>query len=320
MIRVGITMGDPSGIGPTILLKAIQELKGRAEFIIIGDRRVLERAADHGGRVTGNGSRVTGCEIVDLANVRSSDFKFGQIKARYGRASVEYLDTALQLIRAGRITCLVTCPVSKEAVHKAGYDFSGHTEYLARCTHTKFFVMMLMNKELKISLVTRHIPLEQVPSRVHARLLCDTIKVTHHAMQELFRIRQPRMVVTGLNPHASDNGLLGSEEREIIEPVIKRLRKTISGLDGPVSADVAMLKARQRKYDSVIAMYHDQALIALKVSDSETGVNMTLGLPFVRTSPLHGTAFDIAGTTSPNPASLIEAIKVAISCSQRHSK
>ena len=176
--------------------------------------------------------------------------------------------------------------------------------------------MMLLNNQLKFSLVTRHIPIKDVSSVLSQEKLYKTIYLTHSALKRFFLISNPRIVVCGLNPHASDNGLIGKEEHLVMKPVLRNLRKFIKYLDGPLSADIAIQKAKEKKYDCVIAIYHDQALIPLKLSDSSSGVNLTLGLPFIRTSPLHGTAFDIAGHFNlANPASFLKAFKLAVACS-----
>ncbi len=302
-------MGDPAGVGPTIIAKALKRLKGLAEFVVIGDRWVLEK-------VSGFRSQVSGLKVIDLNNVNHKDFRFGKIKAEYGRASIEYLNKALELINNKQIDCLVTCPISKEAVNLAGINFSGHTEYLAKNTGTEDFVMMLLNKQLKISLVTRHIPISSVSGQLKQDKIYKTIFITYQSLKNLFSIKNPRIVVAGLNPHASDNGLIGNEENRIIKPVLNKLKCLTGYIDGPISADAAILKAKEKKYDCVVAMYHDQALIPLKLSGNSCGANITLGLPFIRTSPLHGTAFDIAGTALACPTALIEASKLAIKCTK----
>jgi len=313
-IKVAITMGDPSGIGPIITSKAMHQLKGLADFTIIGDKWVFDKV--HGPRST-----VHNFKFIDLNNVSHKNFSFGKIKAEYGRASIEYLDKALALIKSKDIDCLVTCPICKESIKMGGFKFPGHTEYLAHSTHAEDFVMMLLNKDLKISLVTRHISLRDVPLKINPDRIRKTILLTHRSLKELFLIRNPRLVVCGLNPHASDNGLMGNEENRIIKPALKRLARKIKYLDGPLAADVAIVKARQKDYDCIIAMYHDQALIPLKILDALTGVNITLGLGFIRTSPLHGTAFDIAKNFSlANPHSLIEAIRLAARCTSNLRK
>ncbi len=316
-VKVGLTMGDPAGIGPAITIKAIQKLKGLADFVIIGDKWVFSQLPI-------SIQKLRDIEFIDLKNVAHKNFQFGKVKAEYGRASVEYLDKALELIKNKKVDCLVTCPVSKEAVNLAGFKgFSGHTEYLASATKTKDFVMMLLNKRLKISLVTRHISLKDVPWQLNKDKIYKTIILTYKSLKELFGIKNPRIVVCGLNPHASDNGVMGKEENRIIKPALIRLKRKIKGIciDGPQPADIAILKAAQKEYDCVIAMYHDQALIPLKISGGYTGVNLTLGLGFVRTSPLHGTAFDIAPKFNlANPTSLIEAIRLAIRCTLNQKK
>jgi len=309
-IKVGITIGDPSGIGAAITVKALRKLVGLADFTVIGDAGVLNKSQGH--KVT----RLQGYKVIDLDNVNHNNFQFGKIRAEYGKASVEYLNKALQLLKSKEIDCLVTCPVSKEAVALSGMSgFRGHTEYLSSKTRTKDYVMFLTNDRLKFALVTRHIPLKEVSSQLSRSKLAKTILLTYAGLKSIFALNSPRIAVCGLNPHASDNGLLGKEENSIIKPTVRQLKAKLKHLDGPISADVAIHKADKGSYDALIAMYHDQALIPLKLSGDDSGVNMTLGLPFVRTSPLHGTAFDIAPTPGlANPNSLIAAIKLAVKC------
>ena len=314
---IGITMGDPSGIGPQITLKAISKFEKLADFIIIGDSFVLNKAA----KLLRRSSFIPhpSC-LVDLKNVDHSQFKFGKLKAEYGRASLEYIDKALELIREKKIDALVTCPVSKEAINKAGFSFSGHTEYLAKQSNTTDFAMMLLNQKLKTVLLTRHIAISKVPANINKKALIDTIKITYNGLKSYFSIQSPRLVICGLNPHASDNGVIGNEENEVIKPVINKLKKTFPGLTGPAPADIAIAKTVQGEFDCCIAMYHDQALIPLKILGYNLGVNMTLGLPFIRTSPLHGTAFDIAASRNAKADSLIEAVKLATQCCQNQKK
>lgn len=307
-------MGDPSGIGPEITLKALRKLKGLADFTVIGDRRVLSK-------VPGSKLQASGFTLIDLDNVRHKNFSFGKVRAEYGRAAVEYLDRALELLEQKQIDCLVTCPLSKEAVNLSGLKgFSGHTEYLAKRAGAKNFLMLLLNRNLKIALATRHLPLRSVAQRLSKTELAKDICLTYCALKELFIIASPRLVVCGLNPHASDNGVIGDEENKIIKPAIELAGIAVKNIAGPFSADVAIAAAAEKKYDCAIAMYHDQALIALKLLGKDTGVNMTLNLPYIRTSPLHGTAFDIAGLNKACPDSLIEAIKLAIRCASNLKK
>jgi len=309
-VRVGITLGDPSGIGPSILLKALKSLSGIARFTVIGSNVPFKK----------NKLKLDASYFIDLDNLNQKGFSFGKIRPEYGRASIEYLDKAIELIKQGQIDCLVTLPVSKEAVNLSGVKFSGHTEYLAKKCGAEDTVMMLLNKDLKFSLLTRHIPLKDVTRNINGPNLKNNIVMTCRALKELFGLDDPRIVVCGLNPHASDNGVIGDEENRVIKPVLKRLKHKIL-IDGPISADIAVALAKNNKYDCVIAMYHDQALIPLKLTSFDTGVNLTLGLPFVRTSPLHGTAFDIAPFfDQANPQSAIAAIKLAIQCTLNQKK
>jgi 4-hydroxythreonine-4-phosphate dehydrogenase len=307
-VRVGITIGDPSGIGPAITLKAISQLQGLAYFYVIGDKWVLNKFSSLS-------SGLSSTEFIYLNNITHKKFEFGKIKAEYGRASIEYLEQALYMIKQGIIDCLVTAPISKESITKAGFPYSGHTEFLSKRSHTKNPVMMLLNDQIKFSLVTQHTPLKDVSFQLSRDKVERTISLTFNSLKKLFSISNPRIVVCGLNPHASDNGIIGKEEANILKPVINALKNKIKNLYGPLSADVAILKAKQKEYDCVIAMYHDQALIPLKLTGYWTGVNITLGLPFIRTSPLHGTAFDIAKMPKlADQRSMIKAVKLAIQC------
>jgi len=282
-LRIGITLGDPEGIGPEITAKALSALKRiPAHFTVIGDSSFS--ATRHRSTAAG------------------------------GRASIAFLDEALRLLREKKIDCLVTCPISKESLHLAGFGYRGHTEYFAAKSGARNPVMMLLNGALRISLVTRHIPLKDVPEKITASVLKATIETSVDALKRMFGVRRPRVVVCGVNPHASDNGVIGNEEKKVVIPLLERLRRRVPCLDGPFSADVAVYRAARGGYDCVIAMYHDQALIPLKLQGNEAGVNCTLGLPFVRTSPLHGTAFDIAGSGRADPSSLIAAIRCARTC------
>jgi 4-hydroxythreonine-4-phosphate dehydrogenase len=313
-IRIGITMGDPSGIGPEITAKAVAQLKGLAQFVIIGDGYVFDKVAKS------QSQKVTSMKFIDLNNVNHKSFSFGKIRVEYGRASMEYLDKAMELLEKKQIDCLVTCPISKEAINLAGFHFSGHTEYFSKKTKIKNLVMLLLNKDIRFSLVTRHIPLKKVAKELNCETISKTISATYKSLQKNFSIPHPRIAVCGINPHGSDNGIIGDEENRIIRPVLARLKSKLKGISGPLPADTAIAKAKRKEYDCVIAMYHDQALIPLKLLGDDTGVNMTLGLPFVRTSPLHGTAFDIAGKNKANPASLIASIKLALGCTLNQRK
>jgi 4-hydroxythreonine-4-phosphate dehydrogenase len=313
-IKVGITFGDPSGIGPAIIAKALARIGTIATFVVIGDRWVFQQAS---GQFPPKAANIN---FIDLDNVPHKDFRFGKISARYGRASIEYLDKALELIRQKKIDCLVTGPISKKAINLSGYRYCGHTEYLAKTKAESAIAMMLLNKELRFVLVTRHISVKRLSQALTKDKIVKTALLAYSSLQKLFLIPEPRIVVCALNPHASDNGLIGTEESRIILPAIEELRGKIKHIAGPLPADIAVAEAKDRKYHCVIAMYHDQALIPLKLLGKDKGVNLTLGLKFIRTSPLHGVAFDIAGTNRPRADSLIEAIKLALKCTTNLKK
>ncbi len=276
--RVIITMGDPSGIGPEVVLKALAspEVKGLADFFVIGETSAKTGAAA-------------------------------------GFASIEYIDKAIELLKAGKADALVTGPVNKASIKKAGFkNFQGHTEYLADKFKVKNFAMMFVGKSLKVTLATRHIPLKNVPRILNSSGIYNAISLTHKSLKEFFGISSPRIAVCGLNPHAGEAGAFGDEEKRIISPAIKKAAASMKNIIGPVSADAAFHDAINKKYDAVIAMYHDQGLAPFKALYFTSGVNLTLGLPFVRTSPDHGTAFDIAGKGVADPSSMIAAIKLAV--------
>lgn len=304
--RIIITIGDPSGIGPEVTLKALSSPKidRRVKFIVIGDKFIFNHfhapAACKGLNV----------EFVDLKNVARKGFSFGMVKKKYGRAALEYIDAALAIMKKEKIKALVTAPVSKEAVSLYRRGFRGQTEYLAEAVGAKHFGMLLSNDKLKIALVTRHIPLRDVPQKITAGNISETIKLTDRFLKCFCRIKNPKIGVCGLNPHAGEGGLIGNEEKKKIIPAIARLAGKVNCL-GPYPADSLLSSALGARFDAVVAMYHDQALIPLKITGKESGTNITMGLPFIRVSPLHGTAFDIAAKFKADPSSMISAINAA---------
>ena len=311
--RILITMGDPAGIGPEVTVKALSDprISKLAHFQVVGDFFVIDKARK---------SLRTKSEIslLDLANVRTTNFAFGIQKPAFGKAAMEYIDKALGILKNREAAALVTAPVNKSSIRSAGFkEFEGHTEYLAQMSGTKEFAMMFVGKRLKITLVTRHIALRDVASAITIDSICRTIKLTHEHLKRYFGIENPRIAVVGLNPHASDNGLFGDEEERVIIPAIRKASIGIKNIYGPFPADAVFYETLKGKFDAVVAMYHDQALAPFKTLYFNDGVNLTLGLPFVRTSPDHGTAFDIAGKGIADPTSMKEAIKLA--CSLRLS-
>ena len=291
---IGVTMGDPLGIGAEIVLKALNEWKGRSAIKVFGDPHQLKeipRGDLHPVSLGHSGRKPTPEEA--------------------GQASVAYLDAAMAAWRRGEIDGLVTAPIAKHHVHLAGFPFPGHTEYLAAQTKTERFAMMMAGPRLKVTLVTIHEPLQKVPSLLTRAKVVETISITHRAMRESFRISKPRIAVCGLNPHAGEEGLLGREEIEVIAPAIAEARSLGFDCDGPKVPDAVFHEAYAGNWDALVCMYHDQGLIPFKMVHFQEGVNVTLGLPLVRTSPDHGTAFDIAGQGRADPSSMIAALRLA---------
>lgn len=306
---VALTMGDPSGIGPEIILKNLARpaIRRLANYIIIGDAKVLQNTAASIKKL----SPIKGyVNLLDLKNVPSRSFSFGGERAIYGKASIEYIEKAYDLIKSNIADCVVTGPINKSAVKKAGFKFPGHTEYLASLSGVKKFVMMLVGGPLRVSLVTRHIPLSRVPTHLTSKDIALTIEITLKALKTDFNIPKPRIGVCSLNPHAGESGIFGKEETKIILPAVRKFRK--EDIVGPIPSDALFYDAYRGKFDSVICLYHDQGLIPLKMIARDSGVNITLGLGFVRTSPDHGTAFDIAGKSKANPSSMEMAIRLAV--------
>jgi len=326
---VGITSGDPASIGPEVVVKALLHpaVQACCRALVFGDARVLEAAraalrADLPWRVIQSFEDEAdlapdGPTLLDFANAPDPQSLRPAADPACGRASVEYVHAAIDLAMAGKIDAIATAPINKEAIGLAGCKFPGHTEILADRTGAKKKVMMLAGGPLRVSLVTIHVGLQQVPKKLTAQGVLDTIVVTHEALVNLFGIEKPRIAVCALNPHAGESGRFGDEEPRIIAPAISQGQ--VLGIDctGPYSADTLFFRAARGGFDAVVAMYHDQGLIPLKLLAFESAVNITLGLPIIRTSVDHGTAFDIAGKGVANPQSMIEAIKLAAQFAER---
>ncbi len=311
--RILITMGDPAGIGPEVIVKALSDrrISKLAHFLVIGDFFVIDK-------VRKSLRSKPEISLLDLANVSTTKFAFGVEKASYGKASVDYIDRALGIIKGREADALVTAPINKSSISSAGFkDFEGHTEYLAKMTGSKEVAMMFVGENLKITLVTRHIALKDVAKAITVDSICRTIRLTHEHLKRSFGIVEPRIAVAGLNPHASDRGLFGDEEERVIIPAIRKASVEIKNIYGPLPADAVFYETLKGKFDAVVAMYHDQALAPFKTLYFNNGVNLTLGLPFIRTSPDHGTAFDIAGKRIADPTSMKEAILLACRLSKR---
>lgn len=310
---VALSCGEPAGIGSEIALKAWQALRTEEVFFWMGDPAHLPAGAHYEIIDT---PEVAAKVMKDALPVLAFDFpepvQFGQPNSKHAPFVVDVLKQGINLVRSGRAAALCTLPIHKQALQEgAAFAYPGHTEFLAAYSGIKRPVMMLAGPELKVVPATIHIPLSDVPRALNKTDLEEVIVITHEGLKTYFQIPHPRIVVAGLNPHAGENGKFGQEDIEIIQPVIKRLQQKGLDISGPHSADTLFHKAARERYDAAVAMYHDQALIPIKTIDFDKGVNLTLGLPFIRTSPDHGTALDIAGQGKANPTSTIEAIKLA---------
>jgi 4-phospho-D-threonate 3-dehydrogenase / 4-phospho-D-erythronate 3-dehydrogenase len=319
---VGITMGDPAGIGPEIVVKGYRALREVANPLVIGDADVVKAACGICGSDLGI-ERVERPEeatfdsdaipVLDLDNV--DDPERGVVREAYGAASLAYVERAIELALDGRIDAITTAPINKQSTKLAGSEYAGHTGMLADYTDTESYSMMLIEGDLRVTHVSTHVPLREACDLVTRENVFETIRVTDEALREL-GVEEPTVAVAGLNPHASDGGLLGEEDGREIEPAVERARE--EGIDafGPESPDTVYVGAARGGADCVVSMYHDQGHIPIKMlgfaeGGTVSGVNVTIGLPIVRTSVDHGTAFDIAGEGIASEESLLDAVEVA---------
>jgi len=322
---VAITLGDPAGIGGEVALKALARIlpKSKSRYLLLGDFRHWKTLARRFGfkypLVWVNDAELgrevgKGAAVLDLGGVKK--LQWGKITAANGAAAVRYICEGARLALAGDVDALVTAPINKEAIHKAGCPYPGHTELLATLSGTPAFAMMMVGGPFRITLQSIHLSLQEAVTKVKAPLVWEKLKLTHKALRDWFGIKRPRIAVAGLNPHAGEGGAFGKEEIKVLGPVIQKARKQGWDVSGPYPPDTLFYWASRRPYDAILCMYHDQGLIPLKLTAFETGVNLTLGLPFIRTSPDHGTAFDIAGKGKASPASMVAAIQTAESLSK----
>ena len=320
MLHIGITMGCPVGIGPEIILKYFA---GREKFqnyipVILGDINVLERCARELGIAIkcvawhpGDPIPADRIPVIAVSCLDADSLQWGRPTPETGQAMADYIKTAVLLIQDGFLDGMATCPISKNALREAGYSFPGHTEMLADLTGSPCPVMMMAGSRLRITLVTIHCPLAAVPAQITEASVLRLIRVTHQGLLLDFTIKMPRIAVAGLNPHGGEHGLFGNEESLQIEPAIERARREGIKAEGPFPPDTVFLKAAAGNYDAVVCMYHDQGLIPFKILHFNDGVNVTLGLPVVRTSVDHGTAYDIAGQGQADPQSLAASVELA---------
>ena len=303
---IAIRMGDPAGIGPEIILKALADPKlgPLARWIVVGDARVLERAE----RVTG--LKLQSAELRDVKALTGiEEFPFGRLDAHCGIAAVEYVRIATELCLRGEANAMVTAPLNKEAVTLSGRRFSGHTEYIAELCGATESRMLLSSERFSTVHVTTHVALRQACDLDMPRIL-RTIELGNEAMK-LLGFERPRIAVCGLNPHAGEHGLFGDDDERFIAPAIEAACRQGIWCSGPHAGDTVFLQASRGAYDLVVAMYHDQGHIPMKLIDFEGTVNISLGIPIIRTSVDHGTAFDIAGKNQADPRSMKQAMRVA---------
>jgi 4-hydroxythreonine-4-phosphate dehydrogenase len=321
---IAITMGDPCGVGPEIIVAAL----GRPAIsaccipVVIGDAAAIQRgikvcrssltvqeiAEPEEARLVPVGA----IPLLMLSHLAADDMRYGQPATAAGDAVYRYISTAARFCLDGTVAAMVTAPINKKAMNLAGHDYPGHTELLAELCGTDDFVMMLAGDVLRVSLVTIHETLADIPRLVTFDQVLKTIRITAAGVARLTGKANPRLAVLALNPHCGEGGIFGSEEQEIIEPAIAAARAEGIDATGPLSADTLFHFAQQGVYDGVVAMYHDQGLIPLKMLHFDDGVNITLGLPIIRTSVDHGTAYDLAGTGKASEKSLLAAIEMAV--------
>jgi 4-hydroxythreonine-4-phosphate dehydrogenase len=318
---IGVSMGDPAGIGPEVMLKAALQQSGACRLVVLGDLATLQETAQRFHLLLSivpwrleepypTAAKVL--PVLELSHLASSHRQPGKPSAVGGEASYHYVETGVRLALQGAIQGLVTAPISKAMWHAAGRSYPGHTELLADLTQTPEVRMMLVGSQLRVILVTTHIAFTRVPAALSSKRIFETIAMAATHLTRFHGLMQPRLAVAGLNPHAGENGAFGDEEVHIIAPAVRQAQAQGLITEGPFPADTIFVRTVRGEFDGVICLYHDQGLIPLKLLSWQDGVNVTIGLPIVRTSPDHGTAFDIAGQGVADPRSMQAAIALAV--------
>ncbi len=329
---IGISAGDPAGIGPEITAKALSlpEIYDICRPLVVAEAEMMKDAVKFSGldgkihAVSSPGKgryELGGIDVLDMRNINAQSIRHKVVSSECGRASIEYVKKVIELAMSGQIDATVSGPINKEAINRAGFHYPGHTEIYADLTHTKDYAMMLIHEKFRVIHVSTHVSLREACDRVTKERVYKVIKLSFDTMKRL-GIENPKIAVSGLNPHAGETGLFGREEIEEIQPAIKRAQGDGMTVDGPVPPDTVFSKMRGHQYDLVVVMYHDQGHIPTKLMgfrydektktwDSISGVNITVGLPIIRVSVDHGTAFGKAGDGRANPQSMIQAIKIA---------
>ena len=317
--KIIISLGDPSGIGPDLCVKLATQ-KFNAILIVIGNKKAIENRAKMLNEkiiITNKQEPHEGNSSLTIIDIK---YPYSVIPGKPNKANsyeqFKQINFIVKELLNNNYDAMVTLPISKNMLTEALPEFKGHTEYISALANTEGKeLMMLASKKLKVALVTTHVSLKKVPLLITQKKLSDTLKTLNNELKSKFKITKPKIIVTGLNPHSGENGEFGDEEEKIISPVIKELKMTGYDLIGPIPADTAFTKKNIGMCDAFLAMYHDQGLAPFKAISFGRGVNITLGLPFIRTSVDHGTAFDIVGTDKVDPSSFFEAIKMAIALS-----
>ncbi len=328
---IAVTMGDPTGVGPEIIVKALAqaELHEICRPLVLGDAGALERALEVTGAPLEMRTTETGAigeeappgviRLLPLSRLATDEMVYGRPGVAAGRAMYGYITEGVRMCLAGEAAAMATGPISKAALNLAGYPYPGHTELLAELTGAGEFVMMLAGTRLRVTLVTIHEALKDVPALLNTERVLSTIRTTRLGLHRYFR-KDPRIAVLALNPHCGEGGLFGDEEELIIGPAVKAAQSEGINAVGPLSADTLFYFAAHGEYDAVVCMYHDQGLIPLKLLHFDDGVNVTLGLPIIRTSVDHGTAYNLAGTGRASAASMIAAIRMAVEMAEGRLK
>lgn len=321
-------MGCPAGIGPEIILRYFAGLKNPSEIqpVVLGDQMVLEKCGADLQLPTpcvpwspGTPCPQNGIPVIQLSALKLSDLEWGYPNKATGIAMAHYIEAGVKFAHQGYIQGITTCPISKSSLNEAGFHFPGHTEMLASLTGAKNFAMMMAGSKLRVTLVTIHCPFREVANGLTVDSVYNMIRITQQSLMIDFGIKTPKIAVAGLNPHGGESKLFGCEEEQIIAPAIERAQLDSMNVSGPHPPDTVFFKAASGEFDAVVCMYHDQGLIPFKLLHFADGVNITLGLPIVRTSVDHGTAYDIAGKGLASHRSLEEAIKLASVISRNRS-
>jgi 4-hydroxythreonine-4-phosphate dehydrogenase len=322
IFKIAITMGDPGGIGPEVIIKSLAcpDKKIPAVYVLIGMEEVFNKTARALGekfnykkasRIKDIADKEGTVYLIEPKAGADVDYVTGNHSKTNGRMALEALKAGVSLALNKEVDVLVTAPVSKQAISAAGARFTGHTEFIAQQTRAKYPVMLFVTDKLKVALLTTHLAYRKVPLHLTAPNIISTIETCNAGLKKYFGMVNPKIAVCGLNPHASEGGILGQEEKTIILPALETARKAKINCSGPFPADTVFRRAIEKEFDAVIALYHDQGLAPLKTLEPYKGVNITLGLPFIRTSVMHGTAFDIAGKGIANKNSMQYAIRTA---------